>query len=118
MKFLTAARQLWYQIFSGTWSSPNGHAVDSRGNEPNRVEALRDPDAASNQIRISVDAAKYLGRLSPGLYEEVVSICRVDAARQNNLITREMVQNVVDAIFRHGNTSQAGGTVHVGRQAG
>lgn len=79
---------------------------------------MRDQGVAASQIRISVDAAKYLGRLSPGLYQEVVNICRVDAARQNNLITREMVQNVIDAIYRHGNTSQTGGTVNVGRQAG
>ena len=61
---------------------------------------------------------KFMGRLSPALYQEVVDICRRDAKRQNNLITEEIARKAVESIYRNGNSGHSGGAADVGRQAG
>ena len=118
MRILEAARHLWQRIVSRTKPIVNQSRDDSIEGVSSVDSNMREEGNVGRQISVSVDAAKYMGRLSPGLYKEVVDICRRAAERQNNLITKKMAQQAVESIYINGNTGQSGGAVNVERQAG
>ena len=101
MEILRAAIRLWHRIILGFHAKLNQRGGDSAGSETSEqsFHSQGRGNALGRQTEVSVDAAKYLGRLSPDLYRTVVSQCRVIAERQGNLITEEMVRDVVQSAF-------------------
>ena len=118
MEIIRAAIRLWHRIISGFRAERIEQGGDSVGLETGKqsFHSQGRGNAPGRQTKVSVDAAKYLGRLSPELYRTVVCQCRVIAECQGNLITQEMVREVVQGVYSDARIG--GGLINAKRRAG